>query len=122
MQPAEVVAAIHDAGVQSPSVVSRAEQPQYPHDDDTVLQVHWSETNALGGPLSDGAAQFISVTIHHVPVIHLAEIRRAMSEDGVPSLIGWLRDAERAPEGWRITGPHGRAWHWKHDGLVTEDT
>ncbi len=102
--------------------MSRAEQPQYPHDDDTVLQVHWSETNALGGPLSDGAAQFISVTINHVPVIHLAEIRRAMSEDGVPSLIGWLRDAERAPEGWRITGPHGRIWHWKHDGLVVEDT
>src|SRR5436309_6007759 len=49
---------------------------------DALPILHWSETNAFGGPLSDGADQFVGVTIHHVPVVHLLRIRRAMTEDG----------------------------------------
>lgn len=121
MQPAKLVAAIRSAGVPIPSVVGRAEQAQFPHDDDRVLQVYWSETDHFGDPLSDGAPQFVSVTIHHVPVARLPAIRRALSEQGVPSLIDWLRDADCAPEGWRATGPHGRTWRWTDERLIAAD-
>src|SRR5207244_9481373 len=84
VRPAGVLAALDEARVPRPSVVSRADQAQYPREDDRVLQVYWSETNALGGPPSDGAPQFVSVLIHHVPSDQSAEIDRAILDDALP--------------------------------------
>jgi hypothetical protein len=121
VRPDDVLAALDEAAVPRPDVVSRAEQAQYPKDDDRVLQVHWSETDALGVPLSDGRRQFVSVVIHHVPSEQSAEIGRVMIDDALPDLVGWLEDAASAAEGWRATGPHGRVWRWRDRRLVIDD-
>jgi hypothetical protein len=121
LRPDDILAALNEAAVPRPNVVSRAEQAQYPRDDDRVLQVHWSETNVFGGPPSDGAPQFVSVVIHHVPSAQCVEIKRCMLDEALPDLVGWLRDAASAPEGWRVTALHSRVWRWRDRRLVIDD-
>jgi hypothetical protein len=93
-------------------------QAQYPHDDDRVLQALWTETNALGQPVSD--PPFVSVVIHHVPAGHCSEIAHTLVHDALPDLVEWLGASANAPEGWRIIGPHRRVWRWQQHQLTTE--
>ena len=113
---AQACTALDEAGVPRPCVVSRADQAQYPLDDDRVLQVYWSETDALGGPPSDGAPQWVSVTIHHMPANQSAEIERAILDEALPNLVEWLRAAASAPEGWRVIGRTGASGVGKSTG------
>jgi len=80
-----------------------------------VLRVNW-EPNGIGMPAWEGGPEKVSVWIRDVPSGERAKIAAVIRNEALPELIGWLRAATSAPEGWRVLR-HRHVWAWK-DGRI----